>query len=164
AGEPARRQRRRGSRNARLNAVHRLGRRRRAERIRRQTRRHDAAARKAVADQQRPATERGAGRTVVIANRFDYSRAASVSDAIAALQRGGGDAKLIAGGHSLLPAMKLRLSEPALLIDIARIPGFAGIRKVGPRIEIGAGTVHHDVATSSLLREACPMLADCAAS
>src|SRR5262245_33383905 len=60
--------------------------------------------------------------------------------------------------------MKLRLSEPQLLIDIARIPGLAGIRKAGGKIEIGAGTVHHDVATSSLVADACPMLAETAAS
>src|SRR5262245_45672047 len=60
--------------------------------------------------------------------------------------------------------MKLRLSEPQLLIDIARIPGLAGIRKVGDKIEIGAGTVHHEVATSSIVRDACPMLAETAAS
>jgi len=100
----------------------------------------------------------------VIASAFDYTRAKSVDEAIVKLKDAQGNGKLVAGGHSLLPAMKLRLSEPALLIDIARIPGLAGIRQTGDRIEIGAGTVHHDVATSSLIREACPMLAECAAS
>jgi aerobic carbon-monoxide dehydrogenase medium subunit len=100
----------------------------------------------------------------VIATSFDYMRAKSVEEAIAKLKDAKGNGKLIAGGHSLVPAMKLRLSDPELLIDIARIPGLAGIRKVGDRIEIGAATVHHEVATSSLLREACPMLADAAAS
>ena len=60
--------------------------------------------------------------------------------------------------------MKLRLSEPKTLIDIARIPGLSGIRKKGDKIEIGAGTVHHDVATSALLQQECPMLAEAAAS
>jgi carbon-monoxide dehydrogenase medium subunit len=100
----------------------------------------------------------------VISTSFDYTRAKSIDEAIARLKDAGGNAKLIAGGHSLVPAMKLRLSDPGLLIDIARIPGLAGIKKAGGRIEIGAGTVHHDVATSSLLREACPMLAEAAAS
>jgi carbon-monoxide dehydrogenase medium subunit len=100
----------------------------------------------------------------VIATSFDYTRAASVDDAIAKLKDANGTGKLIAGGHSLVPAMKLRLTEMGLLIDIARIPGLAGIRKVGDRIEIGAATVHHDVATSTLLRDACPMLAEAAAS
>ena len=60
--------------------------------------------------------------------------------------------------------MKLRLSEPRTLIDIARIPGLSGIREKDDKIEIGAGTVHHDVATSALLQQACPMLAEAAAA
>jgi carbon-monoxide dehydrogenase medium subunit len=100
----------------------------------------------------------------VIASSFEYTRAKSVDEAIARLKESKGSGKLIAGGHSLVPAMKFRLSDAALLIDIARIPGLAGIKKAGDRIEIGAGTVHHDVATSSLIREACPMLSDAAAS
>jgi carbon-monoxide dehydrogenase medium subunit len=60
--------------------------------------------------------------------------------------------------------MKLRLSEPRSVIDIARIPGLSGIRPQGDTIEIGAGTVHHEVATSPLLRQACPMLAEAAAA
>lgn len=100
----------------------------------------------------------------MIASPFEYTRAKSVDEAIAWLKESKGSGKLIAGGHSLVPAMKFRLSDPGLLIDIARIPGLAGIRKAGDKIEIGAGTVHHEVATSSLVREACPMLADAAAS
>jgi aerobic carbon-monoxide dehydrogenase medium subunit len=99
----------------------------------------------------------------VISTTFDYSRAASLDDALAKLQAAKGDAKLVSGGHSLVPLMKLRLSEPKALIDIARIPGLSGIRKKEDKIEIGAGTVHHDVATSALLQEACPMLAEVAA-
>jgi aerobic carbon-monoxide dehydrogenase medium subunit len=70
----------------------------------------------------------------------------------------------VAGGHSLVPLMKLRLSEPKVLIDIARIPGFSGIREIDGAIEIGAGTVHRDIAASALLREACPVLAEAAAT
>jgi carbon-monoxide dehydrogenase medium subunit len=92
---------------------------------------------------------------------FTYERATSIDDAIAKI--GAGGAKLIAGGHSLVPLMKLRLSEPGHLIDIARIPGLSGIREVGGRIEIGATTVHHDLATSKLLRDKCPMIAEAAA-
>lgn len=95
---------------------------------------------------------------------FEYIRATSLEDALAKLRAAKGDGKLIAGGHSLIPVMKLRLSEPKVLIDIARIPGFSGIRKTGDTIEIGAGTVHHDVATSALLREACPVVAEAAAA
>ena len=94
---------------------------------------------------------------------FDYARATSLDDAIARLQAAGGAGKLIAGGHSLVPLMKLRLSEPAVLIDIAHIPDLAGIREAGGAIEIGAGTTHHDVATSTLLLENCPVVADTAA-
>jgi aerobic carbon-monoxide dehydrogenase medium subunit len=100
----------------------------------------------------------------VIPTAFAYERATSLDDALARLQAVKGKGKLIAGGHSLVPLMKLRLSEPGVLIDIARISGFAGIREKDGKIEIGAGTVHHDVATSALLREKCPALADAAQS
>jgi carbon-monoxide dehydrogenase medium subunit len=100
----------------------------------------------------------------VISTAFEYSRATSVDDALAKLRASNGDGKLIAGGHSLVPLMKLRLSEPKTLIDIARVPGLSGINKHGDNIQIGAGTVHHDVATSALLRQACPMLSEAAAA
>jgi carbon-monoxide dehydrogenase medium subunit len=100
----------------------------------------------------------------VISTSFDYVRAKSLDEAIASLKDSNGNGKLIAGGHSLVPLMKLRLSEPGLLIDIARIPELAGIRKTGDRIEIGAATVHHEVATSSLIQDVCPMLTETAAS
>jgi carbon-monoxide dehydrogenase medium subunit len=93
---------------------------------------------------------------------FDYERATSVDDAVAKLAASGGG-KLIAGGHSLVPLMKLRLSEPARLVDISKIPGLSGIREVGGRIEIGATTVHSDIAMSKLLLDKCPMIAEAAA-
>jgi aerobic carbon-monoxide dehydrogenase medium subunit len=95
----------------------------------------------------------------VIPTAFEYQRATSVDDAIAKLKAGG---KILAGGHSLVPLMKLRLSEPGVLIDIARIPGLAGVRENGGTIEIGAATVHHDVATSQLLRDKSPFVAEAA--
>lgn len=98
----------------------------------------------------------------MIPTAFDYERATSLDDAVAKLAGAGGAAKLLAGGHSLVPLMKLRLSEPQKLIDIMRVPGLAGIREKDGRIEIGAATVHHDVATSALLRERCPVLPDAA--
>ena len=104
------------------------------------------------------------GRPIVISTAFEYSRATSLDDALAKLRATNGEAKLIAGGHSLVPVMKFRLSEPKTLIDIARIPELSGIRKKGDKIEIGAGTVHHDVATSALLQQECPMLAEAAAA
>jgi carbon-monoxide dehydrogenase medium subunit len=96
----------------------------------------------------------------VIPTSFDYARATSLDDAIAKLGESGG--KLLAGGHSLIPLMKLRLSEPTLLIDIARIPGLTGIKEKDGKIEIGAATTHHAVATSALLRDKCPALAETA--
>lgn len=99
----------------------------------------------------------------MIPTAFDYARATSVDDAIAKLGAAKGDAKLIAGGHSLVPVMKLRLSEPGLLIDIARIPGLSEIKMNGERVQIGAGTVHSDVAASLLLRNVCPVIAETAA-
>lgn len=99
----------------------------------------------------------------MITTPFEYARAESVEDAIEKLSASDGAAKLVAGGHSLIPLMKLRLSEPSTLIDIARIPGLAGIRRDGDQIEIGAGTTHHEVASSELLGEACPMISEAAA-
>ena len=99
----------------------------------------------------------------MIPTAFEYERATSLDDALAKLAAAGSAGKLIAGGHSLVPLMKLRLSEPTVLIDIAHIPDFAGIRDAGGLIEIGAGTTHHDVATSTLLRDRCPMAAEAAA-
>jgi carbon-monoxide dehydrogenase medium subunit len=98
----------------------------------------------------------------MISTPFEYSRATSLDDALAKLAATGGDGKFIAGGHSLVPLMKLRLSEPGTLIDIARIPGLSGLRETDGTIEIGAATVHHEVASSTLLRRVCPALADCA--
>ena len=80
----------------------------------------------------------------MISTPFDYSRATSLDDALAKLGATNGERKFIAGGHSLVPLMKLRLSEPKILIDIARIPGLSGIREKDGKIEIGAGTTHHD--------------------
>jgi len=98
----------------------------------------------------------------VIPTPFEYQRATSIDDALSKLKAAGGG-KLLAGGHSLVPLMKLRLSEPAVLIDIARIPDLSGVREKDGTIEIGAGTTHHDVASSARLRQVCPMVADTAA-
>jgi len=99
----------------------------------------------------------------VISTPFEYSRATSLDDALAKLRATNGEGKFIAGGHSLVPLMKLRMSEPKTLIDIARIPGLSGIREKDGKVEIGAGTVHHEVASSELLRRLCPAIAECAA-
>jgi len=99
----------------------------------------------------------------MIPTSFDYARATSLDDAIAKLGAGGG-AKILAGGHSLIPLMKLRLSEPTALIDIARIPDLSGIKEKDGTIQIGAATTHHAVATSALLADKCPALAETAAT
>jgi carbon-monoxide dehydrogenase medium subunit len=99
----------------------------------------------------------------VIPAAFDYVRAASLDDALAKLAAANGEGRFIAGGHSLVPLMKLRLSAPKVLIDIARVPGLSGIRETDGRIEIGAATVHHDVASSALLQKLCPVVCDAAA-
>ena len=100
----------------------------------------------------------------MIPTTFDYQRATSLDDAFKKLAAAGGGAKLLAGGHSLIPLMKLRLSEPGTLIDIARIPDLAGIRENGGKIEIGAATTHHVVATSSVLKSKCPIVAEAAST
>lgn len=93
---------------------------------------------------------------------FSFHRAASVDDAIGLLQQYGEEAKLIAGGHSLLPVMKLRLATPAHLIDITRIDGLHGVRDDGDQVVIGALTTHHAVTRNELIRSLLPVLAETA--
>ena len=93
---------------------------------------------------------------------FDYERAGSVEQAVELL--GAHDeAKLLSGGHSLLPMMKLRLAQPGLLVDIGRVPGLSYIREDGGAIAIGAGTRHCELVASDLLRRRCPLLVQAAA-
>jgi len=100
----------------------------------------------------------------MIPTPFEYARATSLDDAIAKLSAAGEGGKIIAGGHSLVPLMKLRLSEPQALVDISRIPELQGIDEHDGTIRIGAATVHHDVASSEVLQAKCPALAEAAAS
>ncbi len=93
---------------------------------------------------------------------FQYERATTVDEAISLLDRHGESAKLIAGGHSLLPIMKLRLAEPERLIDIGRISALQGARAEGDELVIGALTTHHQVATDEAVRSMAPLLADTA--
>ncbi len=87
----------------------------------------------------------------MIPAEFDYVAPDSLEAAIAALGGGGEDAKLLAGGHSLLPLMKLRLAAPTLLVDLRKVPGLSGIRRANGTVRVGAMTRHHDVATSAEL-------------
>jgi len=98
----------------------------------------------------------------MIPAKFDYRRADSADEAIALLDEYGDDAKLLAGGHSLLPLMKLRLASPAVLIDIGRLRELSYVRDAGDHIAIGALTRHRDVETSVLLRAEVPLLAHAA--
>jgi carbon-monoxide dehydrogenase medium subunit len=93
---------------------------------------------------------------------FAYVAARSVDEAIELLTKHGEDAKLLAGGHSLIPAMKLRLTGPRTLIDLGTVPGLNGVRVDGNTLAIGALTVHADVAASDLVRKHVPGLADAA--
>jgi len=94
----------------------------------------------------------------VIPAKFDYERADSVDAAVSLLQQHGEDAKLLAGGHSLLPLMKLRLAAPAVLVDIGRIGDLRYVNDGGDHVAIGALTRHHDVAASELLDGECPIV------
>jgi carbon-monoxide dehydrogenase medium subunit len=93
---------------------------------------------------------------------FDYKRPATVDEAVALLTQHGDDAKVLAGGHSLIPAMKLRLARPKVVVDIGRIANLSYIREAGNNIAIGAMTTHHDIESSTLLRAKSPLLAETA--
>jgi len=90
---------------------------------------------------------------------FDYVRAGSVDEVIGLLGEHGDDAKLLAGGHSLLPLMKLRLAQPALLVDIGRLRELSYVTEEEDVIALGALTRHHDIATSPVTLSSVPLLA-----
>ena len=92
---------------------------------------------------------------------FDYKRANSIDEALNLLAQDE-DAKILAGGHSLIPAMKFRLTQPTLLVDIARIKDLAYIREEDGQVRIGAATTHYQIESSDLLKQICPLLPDCA--
>ena len=89
---------------------------------------------------------------------FDYVRAGSAEEAVSLLGEHGDDAKLLAGGHSLLPLMKLRLAAPAVLVDLGRVRDLSYVRDDGSQVAIGALTRHVDVQRSELLRSEVPLL------
>lgn len=98
----------------------------------------------------------------MIAAQFDYARANTLAEALNLLAQNE-DAKILAGGHSLIPAMKLRLTQPPLLVDISRIKDLAYVREEDGQIRIGAATTHYQIESSDLLRKICPLLPQCAA-
>ena len=90
---------------------------------------------------------------------FEYVAARSAAEAVALLQEHGDDAKLLAGGHSLLPMMKVRLAAPPVLVDIGAIPALSYVRVRDDELAIGAATTHQAVASSPEVREQVPLLA-----
>ena len=98
----------------------------------------------------------------MIPTAFSYQKANSVEDAIKALASS--DAKLLAGGHSLIPTMKLRLNSPALLVDIASIAALRGIKEAGSEIIIGAATTHQEIASNKTIQSKLPLFVAGAAS
>jgi carbon-monoxide dehydrogenase medium subunit len=98
----------------------------------------------------------------MIPSSFEYHRPASVNEALSLLQEYGDDASLLAGGHSLLPAMKLRLSTPEHLVDIGHIDDLRQIRQDGDDVSIGAAATHHDIESSDLVASSAPLLAQSA--
>ncbi len=98
----------------------------------------------------------------MIAQNFDYESPTTIQEALALLSVG--DTKVLAGGMSLIPMMKLRLAAPERLVDLSRIPGLIGITEKRGSIVIGAMTTHHEVEDSPLLRAKCPLLAETASN
>jgi carbon-monoxide dehydrogenase medium subunit len=98
----------------------------------------------------------------MIPANFDYVRPASLEEALAALAENE-DAKILAGGHSLIPAMKLRFAQPRTVIDVSRLSDLSYIREEGGRIAIGAMATHHDIEASASLKAKCPLLPEVAA-
>lgn len=98
----------------------------------------------------------------MIPPQFDYTRVTSAEEAVAALVEHGDEAKLLAGGHSLIPLLKLRLAQPSVLIDIGPVTDLSYVRDEGEQISIGGLTRHRDLERSELLAREIPLLAECA--
>jgi aerobic carbon-monoxide dehydrogenase medium subunit len=94
--------------------------------------------------------------------QFEYHKASTVKEALDLLGKYKDEAKLLAGGHSLLPAMKLRLAQPKHLIDIGKVSGLSGVKEDGGTLVIGAMTTHYAIESSALLKSKCPLLPEVA--
>ena|SRR5687768_12833906 len=99
----------------------------------------------------------------MIPAQFDYLAPATLDEALIKLTQRPDEAKILAGGHSLIPAMKLRLAQPQLLIDLGRIKDLSYIREEDGQVRIGAMTTHYQIESSERLKEICPLLPECAA-
>jgi carbon-monoxide dehydrogenase medium subunit len=91
---------------------------------------------------------------------FDYARPASIEEALQAIAAGGEDVKILAGGQSLIPVMRLRLAAPSTVVDLARVQELRGVRDDGDAIVIGAMTTHSDVLADPLIRQYAPLIAE----
>jgi carbon-monoxide dehydrogenase medium subunit len=98
----------------------------------------------------------------MIAAAFDYARPATLDEALGLLAKHGEDAKVLAGGHSLIPAMKLRLSQPRVVVDIGRIRDLHSISERDGKITIGALTTHYELESTDFLKRSCPLLPEVA--
>ena len=98
----------------------------------------------------------------MIPAQFDYLAPTTVKEALAMLAEHGDRAKLLAGGHSLIPAMKLRLSQPELLVDLGRVKDLSYINEKDGQVRIGAMTTHYQIESSARLRSVCPLLPETA--
>ena len=95
----------------------------------------------------------------MIPSKFDYVKPTSVADAVAALQQGGDDAKIIAGGQSLIPVLRLRLAAPSLIVDLGGIPELRGVREDGDKVVVGAMTPYYDILKDDLVKQHVTLLA-----
>jgi carbon-monoxide dehydrogenase medium subunit len=100
----------------------------------------------------------------MIPTQFEYLAPTTLQEALSLLSAHRDDAKILAGGHSLIPLMKFRLAAPKYLIDLGRVAGLAYIEETGDKIAIGAMTTHHQVENSALLNQKCPLLSETAAA
>jgi aerobic carbon-monoxide dehydrogenase medium subunit len=100
----------------------------------------------------------------VIPAAFDYVRPSSIDEAVSALREAGEDAKVLAGGQSLIPVLRMRLATPATIVDLGRVPELRGVRDDGDAIVIGEMTTHHDVMHDPLVREHAPLIAQTTAT
>ena len=100
----------------------------------------------------------------MIPSAFEYLRPTSLAEATRLLAAHPDDAKILSGGHSLIPMMKLRLASPSVLIDIGRLDELRGIREEDGTIVLGANTTHYDAESSALLQQRCPLMSETAAA
>src|SRR5215472_11024126 len=98
----------------------------------------------------------------MIPAKFDYVRPSSLDDAVSALASGGEDAKVIAGGQSLLPLLRLRFAYPSVLVDVGGVAALRGVRDLGDALEIGALTTHYELTRDPLVAAHCGLLGEAA--